>query len=267
LSPESAAVTFVSFTFGTIVGSFLNVCIFRVPEGESVVFPGSHCRACRKAIAWYDNVPVLSWLVLGGRCRHCRARISAQYWVVELLTGGLFAACYRVFGLTPEGFIYLGLALALVVESFIDLRHQIIPDGITLPGIAVGLAVSALWPPLHGRENWTGALAASFIGVLAGGGLLWIIGSLGEKIFKREAMGGGDVKLLAMIGAFLGWEGVLWTVFAASVLGTVFGLYQRLRRGAEEIPFGPYLGLAAFVYPFFGRSVVEWYFGHLAGRH
>ena len=240
---------------GAITGSFLNVCIFRLPHDESVVFPGSHCQSCKKPIAALDNIPVLSFLILKGRCRHCAAKISLQYPLVEILSSCLFVLFYTYFGLTAKGILYLLFSLALLVETFIDLRHQIIPDVITLPGILIGLAASTMFPPLHGQGLWWQGLLKSLIGMLVGGGFLYLTGTIAGIILKKEALGGGDVKLLAMIGALLGWPGVAWTIFVSSALGSVVGIYLRIKNGEERIPFGPYIAAGAFFYLFFGQKI------------
>lgn len=250
----------MSFVFGAMVGSFLNVCIFRLPKNESIVFPASHCLLCKTPIAWHDNIPLVSFFLLKGRCRHCREKISAQYVVVEFLTACVFVLFYRVFGVSVQGMIYLGLTLSLLVETFIDLEHRIIPDEITLPGMLIGLGLSAFIPALHHQTSHWAGLLQSLFGLLIGGGFLYATGTLAEIILKKEAMGGGDVKLLAMIGAFLGWQGVLWTIFVSSVFGSIVGVYLRLRHGEEKIPFGPYLGLAAVLYLFFGQEMIASYF-------
>jgi leader peptidase (prepilin peptidase)/N-methyltransferase len=248
-----------AFGFGAIVGSFLNVCIFRLPDGESVVFPGSHCRSCKKPLGWYDNVPLLSFIFLRGHCRHCKSPISRQYFLIEIVTALLFVLFYHFFGPTPTGGIYLVFSMALLVAGVIDLRHRIIPDEITLPGIVLGLGLSALVPTLHGQETWVRGLGASFLGAAIGGGFLYLAGTAAEKILKKEAMGGGDVKLLAMIGAFIGWSGVFWTIFFSSLLGSVAGIYMRLKKGEQYVPYGPYLALAAFMYLFFGSELIRLY--------
>ena len=250
---------FIALAIGLITGSFLNVCIFRLPEGKSVVFPASHCRFCNQAIAWYDNIPLLSYAVLSGRCRHCRAAISPQYFWIELFTGVLFVLFYSYFGWTARGIIYLVFSLALLVETAIDFRHQIIPDAITLPGMVLGLAVSACVPGLHGQTSPLWGFAWALVGLLAGGGFLYLTGTLAEWILKKEAMGGGDVKLLAMIGTILGWPGVLWTIFVSSLLGSMVGLYVRCTKGEERIPYGPYLAVAAFSYLFIGKQAIQAY--------
>ena len=254
----------IVFFFGAIVGSFLNVCIFRIPRGESVVWPGSRCLACGRPIAWHDNVPIISFFALGGHCRHCRTRISRQYVFVEIFTALIFVLFYRWFGPSVKGLIYLLLSLALIVESAIDLRHEIIPDVITLPGILMGLLVSALFPALHGETLWTAGLFKSLAGVLVGGGFLYASAVAAEFLLKKEAMGGGDVKLLGMLGAFLGWQGCLWTIFVSSLIGSAVGIYLRLKSGRRHIPFGPHLAIAAVLYIFFGEKVIAWYW-HTAG--
>lgn len=249
----------IAFAFGAIVGSFLNVCIFRLPEGQSVVFPGSRCRFCKKAIRWADNIPLVSYAVLKGRCRHCRAAISPQYFWIEFFTAALFVFFYFYFGPTPRGFITLLFSLALLVETAIDFRHQIIPDAITLPGIVLGLLASALIPGLHGQTSALWGFVWALVGMLVGGGILYLAGTLAEWILKKEAMGGGDVKLLAMIGAILGWPGVLWTIFVSSFLGSIVGLYIRFTKGQDRIPYGPYLAAAAFSYLFIGKQAIAAY--------
>ena len=249
-----------AIVFGAMVGSFLNVCILRVPKEESIVFPASHCMKCRKVLAWFDNIPILSFLFLKGRCRQCHKKISWQYPIVEAMTALTFTGFYVYFGLTVQGAVYLVLTLALLVQSVIDFRYQIIPDGITLPGIVVGVLLSGFFPSLHGQSVWWMGLKASLIGLFLGGGFLYALGTIAEWILKKEAMGGGDVKLLAMIGSLLGWHGVLWTLFLSSLLGAVIGLYFKLKTGEEKIPFGPYIAMGAVSYLFFGPTVFNAYF-------
>lgn len=248
-----------AFAFGTVVGSFLNVCIYRLPKNESITFPGSHCCACGKPVRWYDNIPVLSYFLLRGKCRDCGAGFSVQYALIELLTGVLFLFFYHLFGFSGLGVIYLVFTLALLVQSMIDFEHKIIPDAITLPGIILGFVFSGFFPALQNAADWKGGLWASLIGILAGGGVLYLIAIVAEKILKKEAMGGGDVKLLAMVGAFLGFRAAVWTLFVGSVIGSVAGVYFKLKKSDDEIPFGPFLGLAAFLYLFFGEKVIHWY--------
>ena len=255
----------IVFVAGSLVGSFLNVCILRLPKDESIVFPPSHCTACQKPIAWFDNFPLLSFLFLGAQCRHCKAKISWQYPLIEALTGILFVVFYHRFGTTPKGFLYLYLSLGLLVQTVIDMRYKIIPDGITLPAIVIGLVVSAVFPEIHGQSAWAQGLLQSFLGVLVGGGFLYLAGTVAEWVLKKEAMGGGDVKLLAAVGAVIGWRGVLWTLFVSSLAGSVGGLYLRLTKGEELIPFGPYLALGAFLYLFIGPQAIQWYC-HFLGK-
>ena len=249
----------IAFVFGSLVGSFLNVCILRIPAGRSIVFPGSHCPNCQRPIRWFDNIPLLSFFVLRGRCRDCTVRISPQYFVVALATALLCVFFYQRFGLNALGVIYLALTLAILVESVIDWRHQIIPDQITLPGMVLGVAVSTLYPVLHGRHSALGGLLQSLVGLFVGGGFLYAAAVAAERLLKKEAMGGGDIKLLAMIGSLLGWKAVLWTIFVSSLLGTVVGVYRRIAKGEERIPYGPFLGAAAVLYIFFGKVVIHWY--------
>lgn len=250
---------FFVFVMGAMIGSFLNVCIYRLPENKSIAFPGSHCMACQKPIAWFDNIPILSYLILRGKCRSCRVKISIQYPIIELITAILFLVFWKRFGWTPIGITYLIFSLALLVQSLIDARYRIIPDEITLPGMVLGLIVSAVFPQLHDQMTHLAGFLKALFGLLAGGGFLWAAGTIAEKILKKEAMGGGDVKLLGLIGTIIGVQGVFWTIFVSSLIGSVIGIYFRLRKGEETIPFGPYLALAAFSYLFIGPTCIEWY--------
>jgi leader peptidase (prepilin peptidase)/N-methyltransferase len=265
MAPETLLIGAAVFVFGALVGSFLNVCILRLPENQSIVFPASHCWTCKKPIAWYDNIPVASYLVLGGKCRACKKAISAQYPIIEAVTGALSVVFWLRYGLTPVGGVYLVFVLALLVQSVIDWRYRIIPDEITLPGMVLGLIASFALPQLHGQATHGGGLLRSFLGLLAGGGFLWAVGTIAEKILKKEAMGGGDVKLLGLIGAVLGPLAVFWTIFVSSIIGSIVGIYYRIRRGDEAIPFGPFLAIAAFSYLFIGPACIQAYL-HALGR-
>jgi len=252
---ETATLAFV-FAYGAIIGSFLNVCIARLPEGRSIVRPPSHCPKCQSPIAWYDNVPILSYLWLAGRCRTCRVRISPLYPAVEILTGALAVALFLRLGPTLAFAGYFAFAAALVVITFIDLDHQIIPDVISLPGIALGLAFSLVSPLVGPRD--------AILGVLAGGGTLLAVAWLYKTLRGQEGMGGGDIKLLAMIGAFLGWQSIFVTLFVGSVIGSIIGVIVMLYEGADTklaIPFGPFLAGGALVYLFFGDRILAFYFG------
>jgi leader peptidase (prepilin peptidase) / N-methyltransferase len=252
-----------AFVFGAVVGSFLNVCICRMPHDESIVSPPSHCPNCNYQIRWYDNIPILSYLFLRGRCRGCGDRISPQYPLVELLNGLLALALFFRFGRgLPQdlfghaGFLFLLLFLfcsAMVVVTFIDLEHQIIPDTITLPGIVIGFLASFFTP-----IGWL----SSLIGIIAGGGSLLLVAWLYEAITKKEGMGGGDVKLLAMMGAFFGWKAILFIIFASSLLGSIIGVALMVAQKKDSklaIPFGPFLASAAILYIFFGPRLIHWY--------
>lgn len=246
--------SFFAFAFGAVVGSFLNVCICRMPKYESVVFPPSHCTRCDYVIRWYDNIPVLSYLFLKGRCRRCGESISPQYPLVELINGALALALFLKFGPSFAFALLFLLCSALVVVTFIDLEHQIIPDSITLPGIAVGFLASFFIPQL----GWLNSL----IGILAGGGSLLIIAYGYQWLTKKDGMGGGDVKLLAMMGAFFGWKAVLFIIFAASLVGSVIGISVMLAQKKDStlaIPFGPFLASAAVLYIFYGNRIIYWY--------
>ncbi|MBM4265291.1 MAG: prepilin peptidase [Deltaproteobacteria bacterium] len=247
----------LALILGAAVGSFLNVVIHRLPLGESVVHPRSRCPSCHTMIAWYDNLPILSWLLLRGRCRACGVSISPRYLLVEVFTAMIaLALCVR-FGLTLAFALYFAFACALLAVAYIDLDHQIIPDRISLPGIVVGLAFSVTggWPAM------TDALA----GALLGGGILLAVAWTYERLTGVEGMGGGDVKLLALIGAFLGWRGVLLTLLLGSLLGSAIGVTLMLARGADRklaIPFGPFLSLGALATLFWGDSIVRWYISY-----
>jgi leader peptidase (prepilin peptidase)/N-methyltransferase len=243
-----------AFIFGAAVGSFLNVCIFRLPKGESIVFPPSHCTRCDYKIRFYDNIPIISYLLLGGKCRSCREPISVQYPVVELLNGLLAVSLFIKFGPTLTFAVLFLLCAALVVITFIDLEHQIIPDVISLSGIVVGFACSFFLPWLGWFDSLTG--------ILLGGGSLLLVAYGYQLLTGKEGMGGGDIKLLAMLGAFLGWRSVPFIIFAASLAGSVIGVSVMLAKGKDSklaIPFGPFLAFGAVLYIFFGQQLITWY--------
>ncbi len=262
------------FGFGLMVGSFLNVCIWRIPAEEQVVRGRSHCRSCGKQIAGYDNIPLLSWVLLGGKCRRCKAPISWSYPAVELATGLLFAAVLYRFGWTNTALVYAVFGAALIVLSVIDLREMILPDEITLPGISLGVIASFFAPELHGAvARWPG-LWASVTGAVAGAGVMYLIGAAGTLLFKRklkaigeeEAMGFGDVKLMAMVGAVIGlWKALLVSLILAPMSGAVIGLAIKARTKQEIIPFGPFLAAGTIVAIFFGDGIIHWYRNLLLG--
>ncbi len=245
------------FIIGAIFGSFMNVCIYRLPRKESIVFPRSRCPLCGTAIRWFDNIPVLSYIFLRGKCRSCGGRISPRYVAVEILSGIMCALLFLHFGFTPKYLILFYFTGALIVVSFVDLKIHEIPDEITLSGIVLGLFLSALYPPLMNKTGVFSSLLNSALGVVAGGGSIYILGYIGEFIFKKEAMGGGDVKLLAMIGAFLGWKLAIFTFFLAPFFGSFAGVILKLKEGKDIIPYGPYLSLAAVVAIFFGEKILN----------
>lgn len=250
----------VSGVFGAVVGSFLNVCIYRLPRRESVAWPGSHCPACSHAIAWYDNIPVVSYVGLVGRCRHCEVRIPLQYPLVEILNGLGYVGVVWFFGLTWSTVAYCGLFSALLVVAGTDLTHKIIPNAITFPGIVLGLISAGTILPL--------GLINGIIGLLVGGGILWLLAWASPYLFGKEGMGGGDIKLLAMIGAFLGWKPAVMTIMVGSFLGSVVGvalIASKVIRRDDYIPFGPFLVCGALVALFFGPSLLDWYQSLLAG--
>lgn len=243
------------FIFGACIGSFLNVCILRIPEGKSIVRPPSSCPECGDRIPFYCNLPVISYLFLKGRCRNCSTRISIRYPLVEILTGFLAAALYIRFGLSPDTAIWFVLICTLLVISFIDLDHQIIPDILSLPGIPVFMLFSVLTHQLTFIQSLTG--------ILAGGGALYLVGLIYYLLKKTEGMGGGDIKLLAMIGAAVGLKGVLFIIFTGSVLGTAAGIilmaYGKFIDAKLRIPFGPFLSAGTVLYIFFGETIIRWY--------
>jgi leader peptidase (prepilin peptidase)/N-methyltransferase len=249
----------LAFIFGACIGSFLNVCIYRIPAGESVVHPGSSCPRCKTLIPFYDNIPVVSYLILAGKCRKCNLPIAMRYPLVELLTGLLAMACSLAFGPSLHALVVFTFIATLIVVAFIDLDHRIIPDSISLPGIPLFFLASLAVPTV----TWQ----ASALGILAGGGSLFAVAWGYQLIAGREGMGGGDIKLLAMIGAMIGWRGILFTLFAASAIGTLVGILTMIRSGKGmklAIPFGPFLALGAVLYLFFGEGIVRWYLNLLS---
>lgn len=244
------------FAFGACLGSFLNVCIHRMPRDQSVVRPRSRCPHCRRLIAWHDNIPLVSFLILGARCRRCGKPIHWRYPLVEALSGVLTAAVLHRFGVTPIGLIYAAFALSLVAVSFIDIDFQIIPDEISLGGLVLGLIASCLVPSLHGAQAVAQSLGRSLLGAIAGGGILYVTGVLGTLLFRKEAMGGGDIKLLAMAGSILGWKAVALTFFLAPLLALGPGILVLLFKRSHVIPYGPFLSLALIVALFAGERLI-----------
>jgi leader peptidase (prepilin peptidase)/N-methyltransferase len=283
--------------FGACIGSFLSVCIYRIPRDESIVKPRSHCPTCGKLIPWYFNIPVLSWLMLGGKCHYCKARISPRYLILEVFTALLFTVVWlqvlsgmmmtddelqlwmahggdliappshAPLGLTPLPAwtllpAYWLVLWGLILGTFVDLEHYIIPDRVTIGGIVVGVVISALVPELHFTLSWKTSLVRSLVGLAAGFGGLWLVAILGELAFKKEAMGFGDVKLMGAIGAFFGWKAVIFVLLAASLFGSVVGvtlIALRKRQLQGRIPFGPFLALGTLLWMFWGRAITTAY--------
>lgn len=246
--------------FGLLIGSFLNVCIVRLPEEESVVAPRSHCRSCGIMVAWHDNIPVLSWIVLGGRCRSCGERIPARYMLVEVLTALLFAAVAAQGLPAAETAFQFALVSAMVVVTFIDIDHFLILDVITYPAIAVSPLVA--WAVGHV------SVADSVLGIVVGGGMLWAFAWTYERIRGHEGLGFGDVKLLAMIGGLQGWEATLFSLLVGAVVGSAVGLALIVaRRGRMDmaVPFGPFLAFGSLLYMFDGPGLIVLYLEHTAG--
>jgi leader peptidase (prepilin peptidase) / N-methyltransferase len=248
----------LAFLFGAIWGSFLNVCIYRIPIGKSVVAPPSSCPGCDKLIVWYDNIPILSWMLLRGRCRNCKSAISPIYPFIEAVSAVLTLHVVMVFGVTLESLVLICLGYSFLVMMMIDFDHYILPDVITLPGIVIGVLLA--WLPQVGSP--IAGLEDSIIGVAVGGGGLWAFAWIFEKITGKTGMGLGDVKLLAMIGAWFGWQALPFTIFVAALFGSVVGLSLIVLVGRDRskpIPFGPYLVLSAWSFLFVGNQVYEWY--------
>lgn len=245
------------FILGAIVGSFLNVCIHRIPKRESIIAPGSHCPHCRVAIHWYDNIPIVSFILLLGRCRACRTKISLRYPIVEFLAASLILLFFVSFGLSEKFFAYAILVSGLIVATFVDFAIQEIPDEVSLGGLTIGLILSVVFPALFGETSRLWSFSNSVLGALAGGVSIYLTGIVGEFVFKKEAMGGGDVKLMAMIGAFLGWKLVLLTFFIAPFFGAGVGIYMKLKYGNDTIPYGPYLSLGAMVAILWGNHILR----------
>ncbi len=268
------------FVLGAIIGSFLNVCIYRIPQGASIVRPGSRCPACAAPILFYDNIPLVSYMLLRGRCRKCGHTIPVRYPLVELITAGLFVVFSRVLGLSVELPVSLVFASLLVVISFIDLDYLIIPDILSLGGLLLGVALSFFRSSFSSADSLGGALAGAGLlewapvalvrvvtalgGVLLGAGVLFAIARSYELVRKREGMGGGDIKLLGMIGAFCGIEGVLFSLVCGSFVGAIVGIPLTLIKGEGmkyALPFGPFLSLGALLYALAGNQVTLLFFG------
>lgn len=248
---------------GLTIGSFLNVCIYRMPIDKSVVTPRSFCPSCNTPVSAKDNIPVLSYLILGGRCRACRSAISVRYPMIEILNAALYALVYLRTGMGWHLPVYLALTSSLIVITFIDLDHQIIPDEITLAGIGIGfVAASFILPDPFDRGIAIMGWKQSLIGAGVGFSLFYLVAVAGSFIFKQDAMGGGDIKFMAMAGAFLGWKGVLMTTFLGSLFGSIIGIVVMRLKGTGRktvLPFGPFLAIAVFITLLWGHEIMVWW--------
>jgi leader peptidase (prepilin peptidase)/N-methyltransferase len=263
----------VAFIFGSLVGSFLNVCIHRMPNNESVVWPSSHCPHCKKRIPTYDNIPFISFILLKGKCRFCKKNISLRYPLVELVTAVMFVVLFNRYGMTYDFFCYVVFTCALIVATFIDISHRIIPDEISVGGMVVGFILMSVkgfnFAPFSFNYK---PMLNSFLGIIIGGGIIYLTGFLFDlvyfKLLKRppiqgetESMGGGDVKLLAMIGAFLWWQKAVLTFFLAPFFGAIIGIINLVTKKDHTIPYGPFLSLAALISLFWGNKIIEFIIG------
>ncbi len=243
---------------GLCVGSFLNVCIYRFPLSQSIIFPSSFCPECKSNIKWFQNIPVISYIFLWGRCSNCKAKISIQYPFVELLTAFLFLLNYIFFALSFKFLISIIFLSMLIIVVFVDFKHLIIPDEVTIGGVVVGFLLSFL----NSDVTWVESIG----GIILGGGILLLIIKLFYLLTKKEGMGGGDVKLLAMIGAFLGYKSIFFVVFVSSLLGVLIGvplLFFKKGESGGVIPFGPFLSFAAIIYFYSGEKIINWYLNFL----
>jgi len=241
------------FFLGLCIGSFLNVVIYRLPRKESIVYPGSHCPDCNHHIAFYDNIPLLSFIVLKGRCRYCKKRISFQYPLVELLSGIILPLSFFLFGFSLKFLVTIIFLYLLIPIFFIDLRHSVIPDKVTIPGIIIGFLFSFFITDIQ----WLNSL----LGITIGGGMLLLIALIGKWVFKKEAMGMGDVMVFMMVGAFLGWKGVILTLIIASFIGSIVGVIIIAQKKKKDtvIPFGPFIAIATVIVYFSGNFLIGKY--------
>ena len=247
-------IAIIIFAIGLVIGSFSNVCIYRLPRNESIIFPGSHCPHCNQQIKWYDNIPLISYIILQGKCRYCDKKIPRQYPLVEFLNGALYLFLFYFYGLQLHTVVYMVFCSALIIITFIDLKEKIIPDVISLPFIVLGFLLSFVLKNISPLN--------SLLGILVGGGSLYLIAIAGTYIFKKEAMGGGDIKLAAMVGAFLGWQLTLLSLFLGFLLGSIIGVIVLIKTKGKtsDVPFGPFIALGALIALFFGQNIFNWYF-------
>ncbi len=246
------------FAFGLVIGSFLNVLIYRVPRKIEIGLSRSFCPSCKKAIKFYDNIPLLSYLILRGKCRQCRQPISFRYPLVELINGLIYLFYFWLYGVSGQFLIYSFVTSVLLVIFFVDIDFQIIPDVLTIPGIIVGLGTSFLPGGI--------GIISSAVGLLVGGGALYLVATLGDWLFKKESMGGGDIKMAAMLGAFLGWQKVIIVFMGGAVIGLVIAaimmIFSKKLRSTRMIPFGPFLAVAAVIAIIYGDQIISYYWHH-----
>lgn len=257
----------IIFVFGLLIGSFLNVCIFRIPQEKSIAFPPSHCQSCGTRLKPLDLVPVFSYLFLKGRCRYCGTGISARYPLIELLTGFIFIMLFKRFNLTFDFVLYSYLMSILIIVLFIDLDHKIIPDELVVSGL-IGAAVTVVYNiffpmPIYGSSSWW----APLLGVIPGSGFLFLIAVIGFAIYKTDdAMGMGDVKIFAPIGIFLGWKMCTIALLASILLGGIFSLFLmtvNIKKRKDTIPFGPFIVIGTFITLLWGGNILNWYISRL----
>ncbi len=254
----------IAGVLGACYGSFMSVCIWRMPREESIVRPRSHCPSCNKLIPWYCNIPVLSWVFLGGKCAYCKSRISARYLLLELLTAALFVLTVWRFTDSPWMILVMWVVVfGLMLGTFIDIDWYILPDSVTIGGIVFGLIVSALLPAeMHGVATWQAGLLKSAVGLAFGFSLLYLVAVIGKFVYKKEAMGFGDVKLMGALGALFGASSIVFILFVSSLLGSVVGvtLMALKKRDLQgRIPYGPFIAAAALIWIFCGSSLRDWY--------
>ncbi len=247
----------IIFIIGLCIGSFLNVCIYRLPLGQSIIKPSSYCPKCKTPLKWYHNIPVLSYFILRGRCAFCGENISIRYLAVEIITGALLLVNYHIFSINFDFFYYSLFVCLLIIVIFVDLKHMIIPDEISIGGIIAGFVMSFFSSNIRWEQ--------SLIGILIGGGILYAIILIYYLFTKKEGMGGGDVKLLGMIGAFLGYKSIFFVIFSASLIGTVIAVpFMIIKRKSKNfaIPFGPFLSIGALIYLYFGDEIIKLFFNN-----
>jgi len=260
--------TFMVFLLGACWGSFLNVCIYRIPAEKSVIHPRSHCPRCGCRIAWYDNIPLLSYILLGAKCRHCGAKISSRYFWVEFLTAFLFVLVWNQYAWTWLVIPYWVMIFGLILSTFVDIDEMWLPDRCTIGGMILGPIFSFLIPAMHRQSTMTGSLVQSCIGMGFGFGILWTVSVVGRMVLKKDAMGFGDVKLMGALGAFLGIEAVIFIIFVSSLLGSVVGMTLIVlgkKEWQSRIPFGPYISLAAVIWILGGHAVWDAYVAWMGG--